>query len=99
MIKRIPFRPKEEIDVALDANAEWIANENNIFGKALYPVTWIDIEERVHRLGATYEDLEAIAAAVDMNEEETEEWISLAESIPLSDEIAKYIRGQLEGRA
>ena len=102
--RRIPFvRSSEDFgwrtDTALRAAAD---NMDNLFGALLglvsncRPAARPSVSEAC---GPSYAQLKAVAATVGMTAEQADEWVLLAESVPLSERHVLCILGALSEEA
>src|SRR3954469_25707062 len=100
MSNRIPFIAPHNFerltDVAMHHASE---NMDNIFGGLLIFLADCDHVCRLsglEQVGCSYHALRRVGRTVGMSAEQFAEWISLAESVPLSERHALHILGKLE---
>ena len=97
---RVPFAGRGEdfgwlADAALRAAAD---NPHNVFGAALGLLAGCRPAPRAtasETRGPTYAQLRSVADALGMAPEQGEEWVLLAESVPLSERHCLHILGAL----
>ena len=98
--ERMPFAGRsEDFDWLTDAGLRAaLANPDNVFGAVLgllagyRPAVSLAVSET---RGPTYAQLQAVADALGMTPEQSEEWVLLAESVALSERHVLCILGEL----